>query len=241
MSAQPLIDIHCHQYRPAGQIQILSLDTHELAKYTHGVLPKPQTLNKQNQADLLPAASYFSLGIHPWFIERQDIETAFQSLESFQHQSQLLAVGECGLDRCINTEMDRQIAIFSRQIAWAEHINKPLIVHCVRAFAELLQIKKSLAPNQAWIIHGFNGKPALATQLLKHGCYLSFGKALLQACNQANLALQATPIDQLFFETDAADISIDTIYAAAAKIRGVDIASLRQQILNNFKRVFLHD
>lgn len=223
-------------------MQILSRDTHELAKSTNEVLPKPQTLNDQSQANVLPAAGYFSLGIHPWFIEYQNIETAFQTLETFKNHPKLLAIGECGLDRCIDTAMDRQIEIFSRQINWAERNNKPLIVHCVRAFAELLQLKKSLAPSQAWIIHGFSGKPALVRQLIKHGCYLSFGKALLQANPQTSPALQATPIDRLFLETDAAaDISIDTIYAAAAKIRSVDFASLRQHILDNFKRVFLHD
>lgn len=241
MSTEVLVDIHCHQYRPVGYIQILSRDILECLKNANNILLKSQTINAQNQTDLLPAACYFSLGIHPWFIEQQNIDTAFQVLESFQYHPQLLAIGECGLDRCIDTALDRQIDIFSRQIAWAERINKPLIVHCVRAFAELLQLKKKFAPNQAWIIHGFGGKPALANQLVKHGCYLSFGKAILKANHPANLALQATPIGRLFLETDAADISIDTIYVAAAKMRGIDIASLRQQILDNFNRVFLHD
>lgn len=237
-SYQTLIDIHCHQYRQVGYLQILSLDTHELPNKADGILPKPQALNHRNQADLLHTDGYFSLGIHPWFIELQNIDTAFQTIASYMHHIQLLAIGECGLDKCIDTAMDKQIDIFSQQIKLAEQIGKPIIVHCVRAFSELLQLKKHLAPTQPWIIHGFTGKPALAEQLLKHGCYLSFGKALLQANSQASMALLTTPNDRLFFETDAADAAIDTIYSAAAKIRGIDIASLRHQILTNFKQVF---
>lgn len=241
LSYQTLIDIHCHQYRHVGHLQILSWDTHELSNKADDSLPKPQTSKHQNQTNLLLTDGYFSLGIHPWFIELQTIDTAFQTMESFMHHPQLLAIGECGLDKCVDTLMDKQIDIFTRQIKLAQQIGKPMIVHCVRAFSELLQLKKYLAPTHTWIIHGFTGKPALAEQLLKHGCYLSFGKALLQADSQAIMALQTTPNDRLFFETDAADAAIDTIYTAAAKIRHVDVACLQQQILNNFKRVFLHD
>lgn len=222
-------------------MQILSRDAHELSNKADGILPKPQASKHQTEADLLLSAGYFSLGIHPWFIELQNTDTAFQTIASFIHHPQLLAIGECGLDKCIDTALDKQIDIFTQQIKLAQQFGKPMIVHCVRAFSELLQLKKHLAPSQAWIIHGFTGKPALAEQLLKHGCYLSFGKALLQSGSQAGMALLTIPNDRLFLETDAADAAIDTIYTAAAKIRHVDIACLQQQILNNFKRVFMHD
>jgi len=222
-------------------LQILSRDTHELSNKTDDILPKPQNSKHQNQADLRLTGDYFSLGIHPWFIELQNIDTAIQTIASFLHHPQLLAIGECGLDKCIDTALDKQIDIFSQQIKLAKQIGKPMIVHCVRAFSELLQLKKQLAPSQAWIIHGFTGKPALAEQLLNHGCYLSFVKALLQSGSQASVALLTTPNDRLFLETDAADAAIDTIYTAAAKIRHVDVACLQQQILNNFQRVFMHD
>lgn len=245
LPVQTPIDIHCHRYANDGHFQILSRDVHELTNHSDGTLPNPLTLTGQTswqaQADLQPFAGYFSLGIHPWFIECQTVDTAFQTFARYEHHPKLLAIGECGLDKCIDTAMDKQIDIFTYQIKFAERIGKPLIVHCVRAYAELLQLKKSLAPTHPWIIHGFTGKPALAAQLLKHGCYLSFGKALLPAGSQASLAFKSSPINRLFLETDAADASIDTIYAAAAKIRGVDLANLRHQIHTNFINVFFND
>ncbi|MCQ8127093.1 TatD family hydrolase [Methylomonas rivi] len=233
-SAETLIDIHCHRYHNAGHVQILSRDTHEFFN-------NPRTLTSDSPESLITAAAYFSLGIHPWFIDRQNIDTAFRTLESYRHHPRLIAVGECGLDKCIDTPMIRQIQVFGRQIELAERIGKPLIVHCVRAFAELLQLKKNLAPCQDWIVHGFAGKPALAAQLIKHGCHISFGKAILPTGSQAGQALQNIPIERLFLETDAADASIDTIYAAAATIRGIEPADLRRQIHTNFLNVFLND
>lgn len=224
------IDIHCHRYSGVGHRQILSRDVHELFQQS---VPNP--------TDWIPADCYFSLGIHPWFIDRQDINTAFQTLEAFQHHPKLLAVGECGLDKCIDTAMSLQTDIFVRQLELAERFGKPIIIHCVRAFAELLQLKKSFPSSQAWILHGFAGKPALAAQLIQHGCYLSFGKALLQIGSRAIQALSAVPGERLFLETDADDVSIDTIYAAAATIRGIELADLRQQIHTNFSNVFLND
>ena len=104
-----------------------------------------------------------------------------------------------------------------------------------------MQLKKQLSPRQAWIIHGFIGKTALAKQLLQHGCYLSFGKALLHR-QQTRDSLAITPLDRLFLETDAAiDVSIGEIYAAAAKILQLDIPTLQRQIVANFERVFMHD
>lgn len=221
------IDIHCHRFSGTGHLQILSLDTHEL---NDGV------------ADLQPANRYFSAGLHPWFVEMQDIDSALAKLTSLRDHPRLLAIGECGLDKTVETELPRQMALFERHIALAERWQKPLIIHCVRAFNELLQSKKQNRPAQPWIIHGFNNNPALAEQLLRHGCYLSLGKALLQNKSNAVRTLADMPLDRLFLETDAAvDISIGAIYSAAAKITGWTLASLRQQIFSNFNRVFFHD
>ena len=244
LSAQTLIDVHCHQYTDAGHMQILSRDTHELTGNDDSTL-NPPTLSgltsKQNQANLLPATGYFSLGIHPWFIDRQNIDNAFRTLASFQHHPQLLAIGECGLDKCIDTPMPLQIEVFNRQIELAEHLGKPLIIHCVKAFNQLLQIKKARKIESDWIIHGFQAHPDMAAQLVKQGCYLSFGAALLNVRSHAKQALAETAADRIFLETDTAKLPIGAIYAAAAKILGCDIASLRQPILDNFKRVLLHD
>ena len=221
LSKPGFIDIHRHQPSGTDALEIISIDTADFAS---------QILRH----------NYYSLGLHPWFIAGQ--VDWFNKMTSALADPKLLAIGECGLDKIIAIDLPTQIEIFSRQIEFSEQTGKPLIIHCVKAFNELIQLKKTRKSASSWIIHGFNHKPAVAKQLLKHGCYLSFGKALLKPASNAEAALAQTPIERIFLETDAAaDIPISAIYAAAAKILGLDSMTLQQQIQKNFQRVFIHD
>lgn len=78
----------------------------------------------------------------------------------------------------------------------SETLGKPLILHIVKSFPEIIALKKQWKPAQPWIIHGFRGKPQLARELLAHGFHLSYGKKY----NPASLAL--TPASRLLRETD---------------------------------------
>lgn len=221
--ASGYIDIHSHRSVENGMLGIVSIDALDFIS---------KSVND----------TFYSLGIHPWYIQQQDWQAGLAKIVDVGDAPNLLAIGECGLDKCIDTPMALQIEVFSRQIELAEALGKPLIVHCVRAFNEMLDLKKSLAPNQPWILHGFTGKPAQGKQLLRQGCYLSFGKALLHEGGHVGRTLAETPIDRIFLETDAAeDVSIGAIYAAAAKITGLDVSNLQRHIVANFHRVFIHD
>ena len=58
----------------------------------------------------------------------------------------------------------------------SEKNSLPLILHVVKAFPEIIALKKELKPRQPWIIHGFRGKPELAKELHRHGFFLSLGE-----------------------------------------------------------------
>lgn len=213
------IDIHCHRYKEGCQLEVLSLDSHDF------IAP-----------DL--AKGFYTLGMHPWFIQLQDRQAAWAKIAAAASDSNMLAIGECGLDKAITTDFSLQMEVFNRQIEMAEQFSKPLMIHCVRAFNELLHCKKIAKSGLPWIIHGFKGKPELAGQLLQQGFYLSFGKALLDDGYDCRPVLANMPVERLFLETDAADISITRIYAAAARYLGLEVPALQQQIIGNFKRVF---
>ncbi len=214
------IDIHCHHSSNQAALALISFDVSEFDQ---------QLAEKQ----------FYSLGLHPWFIEQQDWQAELQAMVNHRN---LLAIGECGLDKAISTPLAEQLTVFEQQIQLAKQWNKPLIIHCVRAFNELIQLKQANPDLKAWIIHGYNAKPPMAQQLIKHGFYLSLGKALLTENSNAQQSLLSLPLERLFLETDAAnDISISAIYAAAAKIVEIDVSTLKLQILANFQRVFLHD
>lgn len=216
------IDIHSHHRQDDGCFRIISLDTRAF---------KPDT----------GCDHPYSLGLHPWFIEDQDCEQALSKIAAVLDDENMLAVGECGLDKLTAAPMDLQESLFRAQLRLAEEARKPVVIHCVRAFNELIRIKKTGKMAAPWIIHGFNTKVQIAEQLLHCGCYLSFGKALLHAGSNASQALSMTPMDRFFLETDEAEGALGEIYAAAAKIKRLDLNALEAQINTNFNRVFLHD
>lgn len=217
-----LIDIHSHRDRDDGSYRIISLDTRDFDSSL--AFDRP-----------------YSLGLHPWFIEAQDGGEALRKIEAALADDRMLAVGECGLDRLTAAPMRDQEVLFRAQLQLAERAAKPVVIHCVRAFNELLRIKKNETIATPWIVHGFNNKPRIAVPLLEQGCYLSFGKALLQDGSNAREVLRLTPLHRFFLETDESDAALSEIYRAAADIKRLDPAALQAQILSNFKRVFLHD
>lgn len=147
---------------------------------------------------------YYSVGIHPWNLFKATTAD-IRMLQALAAEPQILAIGECGLDPKIessgllsrNEIIEAQTRLLTLHISLSERLSKPMILHIVKAYPEIIALRKSLRPVQPWIIHGFRGKPQLASELLAHGFHLSFGTKY----NSASLAL--TPPSRLLRETDA--------------------------------------
>jgi TatD DNase family protein len=172
-----------------------------------------------------------SVGIHPWHAETSS-EDILSKLEEWSKDKRFFAIGECGLDRNSNAGFEKQLSVFEAQITISEKSNKPLIIHCVGYFNELLALKKKWNPIQLWIIHGFRGKPELAAQVLKSGCALSYGEHF----NAESVRL--TPTEKLFVEADESTLNISEIYQHIAKIKACKIEDLNagMQLLNKMTR-----
>lgn len=175
----------------------------------------------------------YSIGIHPKAIDADHIEDQWARLRSNITEN-CFAIGECGLDSFAETDQKIQGEIFLKQIQWANEIKKPLIIHCVRKFHEVISFKKYAG--QPMIIHGFNKKESVAEDLLINNFYLSFGKAVLY-----NLSLQNTlkriPLDRIFLETDDDDFNIEELYGKAAELKGISLESLNRQIVENLETI----
>jgi TatD DNase family protein len=84
----------------------------------------------------------YSIGIHPWYIVEDRIDIDLQIIESKLKNESCIAIGECGLDKRIEIPMALQQMVFEKQLALAEIYQKPVIIHCVGAFQEIIAIKK---------------------------------------------------------------------------------------------------
>jgi len=174
---------------------------------------------------------FLSVGIHPWYID--DAEKQIKQLREFSIFPEVVAIGEAGLDKLTDTSFDIQQQVFIQQTNLAEELQKPLIIHCVKAWQELIAIKKQINPGTAWIIHGFRGKPDLAEQLLHQGFYLSFGEHFNPEA--LSVSWEST---RLFAETDDATINIRSIYQQIATTLHISKEEIARQIQRNFHLVF---
>ena len=179
-----------------------------------------------------PRIVYTSIGIHPWSLTEENAETQWHTLQEQISDPSVIAIGEGGLDKLKGPSMDIQMKLLKQQALLSEEKRLPLILHCVKAFNELILLKKEIKPSQAWIIHGFRGKEALATDCLRHGFYLSFGEHFQED------ALRTVPLEKLFIETDESRASIEAIYQSIAKVRGISLEELTESIKKNVKEVF---
>jgi len=214
------LDIHTHQPLPKKNVQsILSLSL--------------------TDGNLYPLASIrpISVGLHPWFAKLENLEFQFENLRSKAQQPNVKMIGECGLDKLRGESLEKQLIILERQITLAEELNKPIILHCVKGFAELIEIKERLKVKVPMIIHGFNKNDDLGKQLISKGFLLSFGTSIFRVDSGPQKLIQQT--DNFFLETDDAETPIEKIYETAANLKKCSVDELKARIFADWKKLNL--
>ncbi len=214
------IDIHVHGGKPAPGIFILeSLMAHE----------------EKLPADHKGVA--YTFGIHPWFLNEDNHGKHILSVEQIVRLPSIIAIGEAGFDRLKGPSAELQRQTFEEQVMISEEIKKPMIIHCVRGWDELLSVQKRFRPEMPWLVHGFRGNTVLANQLLSKGMFLSIWFEFALRPESAGL-LRALPLGRIFLETDGADVDIKDIYNKVAVDLDIAVDQLKQIIINNFNAFF---
>ncbi len=157
--------------------------------------------------DDVPADGLITAGLHPWDIDKCNHLQAIGEIERLSRAGVLCAIGETGIDRAIGVNINLQKELFIKQLSIAESHNLPVIVHCVRAVSDVLQIVARHKPTVPIIMHGFVGNIDAMRQLTSHGIFISFGAGLLRY-DKVKLTFAQTADSQFFLETDDADIGI---------------------------------
>lgn len=207
--------------------------------HTHKSINHPDILDLVNQYpnDFDEGIAYYSIGIHPWYIVKERIEADLEIIDQKLATENCLAIGECGLDKRTEVPFELQVAVFEKQLLLAQKHQKPVVIHCVAAFQEVIALKKKLTITVPMIIHGFSKNEQVAKQLLDNGFYISFGKYLIKNPHLETV-FKSIPDNRFFLETDTIDENIETVYALAAKYKNITIDELKQLIWSNFKIVF---
>lgn len=202
-----ILDCHTHKSRPQA---VVNIDPVSVGRHTFHF-----------EDDRL-----YTVGIHPWNAGCYTV-TDLNRLARLARDPHVVAIGETGLDSVHDTyvwvpdekgkghdivlahpDVKKQMELLMHHIELSEAIRKPLILHVVKCYPEVLRLRVKLKPRMPWIIHGFRGKAGLARDLLKYGFYISYGEKFNEA------AVRATPPDRMLVETDESKMPIDAIVAS---------------------------
>lgn len=210
--------------------------------HTHTYYHSPDTVILLNvfarDTDKMESSAFKSVGLHPWHIEQNTWESDLGRVENAIGSTKVIAVGEAGLDKTIKTDYTLQNEVFRQHLKISEQSRKPLIIHCVRSYSEMLSYRKQSDQSVPWIFHWFNADRQIANELIRKNCYLSFGHMLFNEQSRAFRTFPEVPAENMFFETDDAGYSISEVYDRAALLLNIPASDLKTHIMDNFARCF---
>lgn len=147
---------------------------------------------------------HISVGLHPYFMSEYADDHLVKLTElAQQHCSQLVAIGECGIDRSI-TNLPRQIKIFEHHIELANQLKLPLIVHHRQSHDLIAQSFKRCKPKFGGVIHAFSGSLQQAQHYIKQGFKLGVGGVITyQRAQKTRHVVAQLDAEHLLLETDS--------------------------------------
>ncbi len=146
-------------------------------------------------------------GLHPWRVGSEQAGW-LEELESRLKRLPGAGVGEIGLDRWIrDSDFGRQRETFAAQLDLAERLDRPVAIHCLRAWGTMLEILASASPRRAPLLHSYGGPVEMVGDFTALGAFFSLSGHFFHPGKEGKLAaFDAVPADRLLLETDAPDM-----------------------------------
>lgn len=216
---------------------------------------KPQEFEQiQALADRFPEL-FFAVGLHPLDAHQWQDNTAAQILAYGAADPRLVAIGEMGLDFYKADNCDQQIHVFQSQLAIAQQLQKPVIIHCrdaAPAMRQVLQEFRDQGGTIGGVMHCWGGSPEETTWFLDLGFYISFsGTVTFKKAETIQASAQLVPPDRLLVETDCPFLApvpkrgkrnepayVRHVAEAIATLRDVPLETLAAQTTANARRLF---
>lgn len=194
--------------------------------HRHHQSPHVYVLSSQELAAGQTKAPFYCAGIHPWYV----LKHSFKQVEMMASRPDCVAIGETGLDR-LHPNWERQLELFERHAELAERLQKPLVVHVVRASSELMHYLKHHRPQVPWLWHDFTGPLEALPKLMKlhPGLYFSMSPRGVARKDFSEL-WNAIPANRRLLESDDSGVDIEEVFRNA----GVS----REMLLSNYQNLF---
>lgn len=196
------------------------------------------------------AGVYPAFGLHPMLAGGFN-EDLLSELAEYARSG--VAIGEIGLDYAIDEpSRDAQQLAFREQLRLAVELDSPVLIHCRRAFQDLLRIlREERVERVGGMMHAFSGSPEVARECIGLGLAISVAGTVTwsNAVRPVEVARQV-PDEWLVLETDAPDMApepyrgrnnepcfLPETARGVARIRGVSLEELAELTTRNAARV----
>nr|WP_199300652.1 TatD family hydrolase [Coleofasciculus sp. FACHB-542] len=225
-----------------------------IVRLVHSCVEPTEFSSIQSLANRFPEL-YFAVGLHPLDTEKWASETAEQIRSLASSDQRVVAIGEMGLDFYKAEDRERQIEVFEAQLAIAQQLDLPVIIHCRDAAAtmhELLQdFWKRTGPVRG-VMHCWGGTPEEMQWFLDLGFYISIsGIVTFKNATQVQESARRIPSDRLLIETDCPFLApvpkrgkrnepsyVRYVAECVAHLRGVSLGTLATQTTQNACNLF---
>ena len=154
-----------------------------------------------------PGFVFPAFGIHPWHAHTA-AEGWQERLGKLLGKDPQASIGECGLDQWVSTPgMEIQRPVFSEQLRLARKMNRPVTIHCLKAWGALFEAFSESPPPPQFLMHSFGGSIETARRLIPLGAYFSISGYFLHDRKSSVLEVfRQIPADRILMETDAPDM-----------------------------------
>lgn len=248
-----LVDTHCHLFmEPLGRDVAPPLQRARAAGVDRVIVPAYDEASWAEVAALADEDGVFvAYGLHPW-VAVDDLNT--ERLATLLGGPSVVAVGEIGLDFALSgLDRQRQVYVLSRQLELARDLDLPVILHCRKAFDELVKVLQRHGSTLRGVVHAYTRGPTLARQLTEQlGLHLAFGGAITRPrATRARRSAEVVDLDRVMLETDAPSIGLDgvdpedteprhvaPVAAALAALRGLEVDEVAVVTTRNAEALF---
>lgn len=182
-----------------------------------------------------------------------DVDAEIDWIDQMAAQKRISAIGECGLDKHYlkdESTMKEQERVLRLLMKLAVKHSLPIILHSRKAERRVFEMLQEERVEKA-DFHCFCGKAKLGVQIANAGYYLSIPSALASADPSSSFPklVQALPFDRILTETDSPYMgpvkgtrndpsTVVEAMEAIARIKGTSVQEAKEQIRNNFQRLF---
>ncbi len=245
-------DTHCHLYDEYYEEGIDSIfEKMEQSKINRVINNGCDGTSNKEVVELVGKYSwmYGAIGIHP---ESADTYTKedLKYVEEHINDPKVVAIGEIGLDYYWTKETrDKQKELFEYQLALAERVNKPVIIHSREATQDTIDILKKY--KVTGVIHSFSGSYETACIYIKMGFLLGInGVITFKNCNLKDV-VEKLDLGNIILETDSPYLTpvpyrgkrndpshIWEIAEYISDLKGVSVEELSEETNGNITRCF---